>query len=308
MSVAHGGGGWLAVGQASPAPSAQAPDPAVPGASQPVILTSATGTSWTPASGLSPLAAAGNALVQAAAGPAGYVVVGSAGTGGSPAPAAWYSKNLSTWAHTPLPVPGGYAPPGTPGSRQVLAVTAAGPGFVAVGSAGSTPAAWTSRDGSAWAFTALPLPSGAAGAALTQVTAAGTRAVAAGYEWRAGSAPVPFTAVSADGGRTWRDSVLPAPPVPTVVTALTAAGHGFAAVGRTGLPGRSVMLAWWSSDGLTWQDRVPAGGAKGDGEVGGGALVTQINAVTAGDGTLTGAGFAASTAAEHPILWHVRYR
>ena len=93
-----------------------------------------------------------------------------------------------------------------------------------------------------------------------------------------------------------------------MVTALTAAGHGFAAVGRTGLPGRSVMLAWWSSDGLTWQDRVPAGGAKGDGEVGGGALVTQINAVTAGDGTLTGAGFAASTAAEHPILWHVRYR
>ena len=118
VSVAHGGDGWLAVGQASPAPSAQAPVPAVPGASQPVILTSATGTSWTPASGLSPLAAAGNALVQAAAGPAGYVVVGSARTGGSPAPAAWYSKNLSTWARTPLPVPGGYAPAGTPAAAR----------------------------------------------------------------------------------------------------------------------------------------------------------------------------------------------
>ena len=113
---------------------------------------------------------------------------------------------------------------------------------------------------------------------------------------------MPFTAVSADGGRTWRDSVLPAPPAPAVVTALTAAGHGFVAVGHTGLPGRPVMLAWWSSDGLTWQDGVPAGGGPG------GAFVTQINAVTAGNGTLTGAGFAAGTAAEHPVLWHARYR
>jgi hypothetical protein len=68
------------------------------------------------------------------------------------------------------------------------------------------------------------------------------------------------------------------------------------------------MLAWWSSDGLTWQDGVPAGGAKGDGEAGGGLLVPQINAVTATDGTLTGAGFAASSTAEHPLLWHARYR
>jgi hypothetical protein len=53
---------------------------------------------------------------------------------------------------------------------------------------------------------------------------------------------------------------------------------------------------------------VPAGGAKGDGEAGGGLLVPQINAVTATDGTLTGAGFAASSTAEHPLLWHARYR
>jgi hypothetical protein len=301
VSVVHGGAGWLAIGQASAAPSAQAPVPSGPAAYQPVILTSATGTSWTPASGLSPLAAAGNVLVRAAAAPAGYVVVGSARTGGTTAPAAWYSKNLSTWARAPLPVPNGHLPAAAPGSRQVLAVTAAGAGFLAVGSAGNTPAAWTSRNGSAWGFTALPLPAGAAGATLTQVTAEGTRAVAAGYEWRSGSAPVPFTAVSADGGRTWRDARLPAPPAPTVVTALTAAGRGFVAVGRSGLPGRPVMLAWWSSDGLTWQDGPAAGGGPG------GALMTQINAVTAGNGTLTGAGFAASTAAEHPILWHARY-
>ena len=173
---------------------------------------------------------------------------------------------------------------------------------MAVGSAGNTPAAWTTRNGPAWHFAALPLPAGAAGAALTQVTALGTRVVATGYAWRAGSAPVPFGAVSADGGRTWRDARLPAPPAPAVVTALTAAGHGFAAVGHTGPPGRPVMLAWWSADGLTWQDGVPAGGGPG------GSFVTQLNAVTAGKGTLTGAGFAASSAAEHPILWHARYR
>jgi hypothetical protein len=300
--VAPGGAGWRAIGRPTAAPSARAPVPAAPPASQPVILTSATGTSWTPASGLSPLAAPGNALFQAAAGPAGYVVVGSALTGSTTAPAAWYSENLGVWARAPLPVPGGYVPAGAPGNRQVLAVTAARPGFVAVGSAGNTPVAWTSRNGLAWDFTALPVPAGAAGAALTQVTAEGTRAVAAGYEWRASAPPVPFTAVSADGGRTWRDARLPAPPAPAVVTALTAAGHGFVAVGHTGLPGGPVMLAWWSSDGLSWHDGVPAGGGPG------GALVTQINAVTAGKGTLTGAGFAAGTAAEHPVLWHARYR
>jgi len=301
VSVVHGGDGWLAIGRASAAPSAGAPVPAAPPASQPVILTSATGTSWTPASALSPLAAQGNALAQAAAGPAGYVVVGSARTGTSTAPSAWYSKDLATWARAALPVPSGYVSAATPGS-QALAVTAAGPGFVAVGAAGNTPAAWTSQNGSAWHFTALPVPAGAAGAALTQVTALDTRVVATGYAWRAGSAPVPFTAVSADGGRTWRDARLPAPNAPALVTALTAAGHGFVAVGHTLPPGRPVMLAWWSADGLDWQDGVPAGGGSG------GGIVTQINAVTASNGTLTGAGFTASSAAEHPVLWQARYR
>ena len=320
VSVVHGGRGWLAVGQtAAQTRSAQAATGgAIPGASasdQPVILTSATGASWVPAFTRSPLAAPGARFAQAAAGPAGYVVVGSAPALGASAsstsapgtsvPVAWYSANVGTWARVVLPVPAGYAPGGTAATRQVLAVTARGPGFVAVGSAGSTPAAWTSRGGSAWQFTALPRSAGAAGAVLTKVTAAGGRVVAAGYAWRAGSALAggrPFTAVSADGGRTWRDSVLPAPPGPGEVTALAAAGHGFVAVGRTGLPGRQVMVAWWSSNGLSWHESAPAGGGLN------GPFVMQINAVTAGRGTLTGAGFAASTAAEHPVLWHARYR
>jgi hypothetical protein len=311
VSVVHGGRGWLAVGHAAaPAPVGSGPSPA-----RPVALTSAAGISWAPASAGSPLAAPGASLAQAAAGPAGYVVVGSALPGSAarhtPVPVAWHSKGLGTWARVPLPVPGGSAAGGAAAggaaAGQVLAVTATAPGFVAVGSAGSRPVAWTSPTGSAWRFTAVPRPAGAVSAVLTQVTAAGGRVVAAGYEWRAGPAPVPFTAASADGGRTWRDSELPAPPAPALVTAVTAAGHGFVAVGsgaaggHTGLPGRQVMLAWWSSDGLTWHGAVPAGGGRG------GRLVLHINAVTAGNGMLTGAGFAASTAAEHPVLWHARY-
>jgi len=73
-------------------------------------------------------------------------------------------------------------------------------------------------------------------------------------------------------------------------------------VGHTLPPGRPVMLAWWSADGLDWQDGVPAGGGSG------GGIVTQINAVTESNGTLTGAGFTASSAAEHPVLWQARYR
>jgi hypothetical protein len=187
----------------------------------------------------------------------------------------------------------------------VVAVTAARSGFVAVGAAGRLPAVWTSQSGSAWRFAALPRPAGATGAVLTKVTAAGGRVIAAGYELRSGPAPTGgslFTAVSADGGRTWHESALPAPPGPAAVTALTAAGHGFVAVGRDGPPGRQRMLAWSSSAGLTWNDAAPAAGGPGR------PFVIQINALTAAGGTLTGAGFAVSATAEHPVLWHARYR
>lgn len=361
LSVAHGARGWLAIGQGDPAWPAEALA-AAPASPQPVMLTSATGRSWTPASGTGAATALGTSLVQAAAGPSGYVVVGSVPAGGSTArgpaamaPAAWFSADLGGWARVLLPAPDartvgpgtgtatapatgaagtgtatapGTGPAGTSAatapatgaaasstavprtgagtaSSQVLAVTAARSGFVAVGSAGGSPAVWTSQAGSAWAATTLPRPAGAARAMLDEVTAAGGRVVAVGYESRHGSAPgtgKPFAAVSANGGRTWRESVLPTPPAPTVVTTLTAAGGGFVAVGNTGPPGRRAMLAWWSPDGSAWRYAMPAGRGLG------GSFVMQINAVTAGNGTLTGAGFAASSTAEHPVLWHARYR
>jgi len=285
LSVVHGGSGWLAVGQAG----AQAPY-------QPVILMSASGTSWTKASGTGPLTAPGTSLAATAAGPAGYVVVGITPVGGRQAPAAWFSADLSTWAPAPLT--------GAADGGQMFAVTTARPGFVAAGAAGASPAVWTSPDGSAWQLRALPRPAGAASAVLTRVTAIGDKVVAAGSEYRGAGAgsPVPFAAVSADGGRTWQESVLPAPPGPAVVTALTAAGRGFVAVGHPGLPGQPGLLTWWSAEGVTWHYAGSAGGGVA------GPFVTQINAVTAGNGTLTGAGFAASGSAEHPVLWHARYR
>jgi len=235
-------------------------------------------------------------LAAGAAGPAGYVVAGSALAGGRPVPAAWFSADLSSWARARLPSAGA--------GGQLLAVTAARAGFVAAGAAGGSPAVWTSSGGTAWRIRTLPRPAGTASAALTRVTAAAGKVVAIGDAYRGPAAgpPVPFAAVSADGGRTWRESVLPAPPGPAVVTALAAAGHGFVAVGHPGLPGQPGLLAWWSADGLTWHQAGPAGGGVA------GPFVTQINALTAANGTLTGAGFAVSGSAEHPVLWHARYR
>ena len=285
LSVVRGGSGWLATGQTGTG----APY-------QPMILTSASGTTWTAASGTGPLTAPGTSLAAAAAGPAGYVVAGSTLTGGRPEPAAWFSADLSTWARARLPSAGAGA--------QLLAVTAARSGFVAAGVAGASPAVWTSSGGTAWRIRTLPRPAGATSAALTRVTATAGKVVAIGDAYRGPAAgpPVPFAAVTADGGRSWRESVLPAPPGPAVVTALAAAGHGFVAVGHPGLPGQPGLLAWWSADGLIWHHAGPAGGGVP------GPFVTQINALTAGNGTVTGAGFAASGSAEHPVLWHARYR
>jgi hypothetical protein len=292
--VVHGGGGWLAVGTAGPA--AQPGSPATG-----VVMTSADGSAWHVAPGTAALSAPGTALAQAAAGPTGYVAVGSqAGPGGTPAAAAWYSTGLSTWSRATVT---GASQPGT--AAQMLAVTADRSGFIAAGSVGSEPVVWTSRAGSAWQPAALPLPRGAASAVLTQVAAVGTQVVAAGdYSpaadaSRPGAGPAPFAAVSSDGGRHWREAVLRTPAGPATVTALTAADRGFVAAGLSGAAGHEAVISWWSATGLNWQGGQPVRGPAGGG-------VMQLTTLTAGHGVLTGAGNAVTQSGEHPVLWHAR--
>jgi len=291
-SVVHGGSGWLAVGQAGPPAQPGSPPSAVG-----VVATSTDGRTWQPATGAQPFAAVGTSLAQAAAGSAGYVVVGGApGPGGRPAAAAWYSAGLTTWTRASVT--------GTAG--QMLAVTTDRSGFVAVGSAGNTPAVWTARTGSAWQPVGLPLPAGTASGMLTKVTATGERVVAVGNATRPAGAghaagPVPFAAVSSDGGGHWRETVLRSPAGPATVTALTAAGHGFVAAGLSGAPGNQAMLSWSSPDGLSWQGGTPvAGPLPGRG-------VQQLTALSARDGALTGAGYAVTQSGEQPVSWHARY-
>ena len=258
-SVVHGAAGWLAAGQ----PAGPLAPPGSPAPQAGVVMTSADGRTWRPAASAQSLEAPGTALAQAAAGPAGYVVVGgAAGPGGRPAAAAWYSAGLSTWARATVA--------GTAG--QMLAVTADRYGFVAVGTAGTTAAVWTARTGAAWRPTALPLPPGTVSAVLTRVAAVGGHIVAVGNATRAAAghavSPVPFAAVSSDGGRHWREAVLRAPAGPATVTALTAAGGGFVAAGLSGPPGDQVMLSWWSPDGLSWQGGTTVAGPRQGGGFG----------------------------------------
>jgi hypothetical protein len=297
--VVHGGSGWLAVGQAGPPAQPGLPPPAA------VAVTSADGRTWRPAASAQQFAAPGTVLTQAAIGPAAYVVVGSApGPDRSPAAAAWSSIGLSTW--TPAAIGTGAAiGPGPAG--QMLAVTADRSGFAAVGAVGNAPVVWTSPTGSAWQPIALPLPPGTASAVLTRVAAVDGRVVAVGNAATHAAAGPPaagavaFAAVSTDGGRHWRETVLRGPAGPATVTALTAAGSGFVAAGLTGQPGTQAMLTWWSPDGLSWQRGQPlAGPLPGRG-------VQQLTALSAVGGVLTGAGYAVTQSGEQPIRWQARY-
>jgi hypothetical protein len=192
----------------------------------------------------------------------------------------------------------------------MLAVTASDQGFVAVGTAGTHPAAWSSADGREWAPVVLPVPAGARSAALQhvagrgrQVTAAGTAATPAG--------PVPFAAVSEDGGQTWREVRLPAPACPpgatvagapgrAAVTALAAGARGFVATGTCGSPGLLDVVIWSSRGGRTWTVASPhRPGLSGPG-------AQQITSLTVAGGLATGTGYTATPDGSHPTLWQVR--
>ena len=316
--ITHGNSGWLAVGGVT----AAAPE-------HPVVIGSADGSVWSAADGEPVFTGSGLVTEQAAAGPDGYVIVGwqlvteaadAAGPREAPArtmAAAWWSAGLTGWHRAGGAVgpeadadgamagagsAGGGGSPGGAGSSQMLAVTATADGFLAVGSHGGDPAAWTTSDGRTWIQADIPQPVGATGAVLQHVAADGRTVVAAGVALTA-AGQVPFAVQSADGGRTWTESALPVPAGTAQVSALAATGGSFTVTGTFGArPGEQDVVVWTSANGTTWKAATPAGpGLASPG-------VQAITGLAVSGRTLTGVGFIATPAGEQPTLWQAPIR
>ncbi len=288
-SVTFGADGWLAVGGVT---AVAAPHP--------VVLTSGNGSVWAAADAEPAFSQPGLVTEQAAAAPAGYVIVGYQAVAGRTIAAAWYSAGLTGWqragdAGSPNGGPGALD---GPGSRQMRAVTAGPHGFVAVGADGNAAAAWTSPNGRAWTQQNVPLPVGATRAVLLHVASNGHTVVAVGTALTTAGQQLPFAASSADGGATWTESALPVPQGRAFVTALTAAGSQFLATGTFGrTPGHQDVVVWTSASGSAWQAATPAGqGLTGTG-------IQAITGLDVSDRTLTGVGFTATPAGEQPVFW-----
>ena len=302
-SVTHGNMGWLAVGGVTAS-----------AAEHPVVVVSANATSWQAADSETVFGATGLFTEQAAADGQGYVIVGyqnirpaqngqasagqaSAGQASADhtVAAAWWSAGLTGWQRA------GDATAGAldgPGARQMMAVAASSAGFVAVGSHGDQPSAWTSADGRSWRQADLPLPVGSTRAVLQHVASTGRTVAAVGTALTTTGVPVPFAASSSDGGGTWIESALPLPAGLTSVTALAAAGRAFTATGTYGsTPGHQNVVIWTSPNGSSWRAAEPSGeGLTGSG-------IQAITSLTVSGSTLTGVGFTASPAGEEPVFW-----
>jgi hypothetical protein len=300
-AVTHGPAGWLAVGTT------------LAKAGGPLLASSADARTWTVTNGAAGLGRGNPAAV--AAGAAGYVIVGhlSPGRSGNATAAAWYASGLTGWRQAALTATGHQM-------QLMNAVTAAARGFVAVGVAGTSPAAWLSATGRAWRQVPLPAPAGAARSALDYVAANGDAVLAAGTRFSATGASRPFAEASANGGATWTEVRLPVPAAGpgtgTTVTGLTAAGGGFTAVGTYVTQAGPEVVIWTLppgaavTDGAAWAAVTPQGTGL--------ASPTSENVLTAVtvDGvTLTGVGFTATltgsgaTKPQQPTLWQspVRY-
>jgi len=295
--VTHGIMGWLAVGGVTAS-----------AAEHPVVVVSADGSTWQAADGEQAFAGPGLFTQAAAANSQGYVIVGyqriKQVRGGKvvsvrTVAAAWWSAALTGWQRAGAASPAGAAGAlDGLGARQMTAVAASSAGFVAVGSHGDQPSAWTSADGRTWRQVDLPLPVGSVRATLQHVASSGRKIAAVGTAVTTSGQQVPFAASSSDGGTTWIESALPAPAGLTSVTALAAAGGSFIATGTYGsTPGHQNVVVWTSPNGSAWRAAEPAGqGLTGPG-------IQAITSLAISGSTLTGVGFTASPASEDPVFW-----
>jgi hypothetical protein len=289
-SVTHGNMGWLAVGGVT-----------ANAAEHPVVVVSADGTSWQAVDSAGVFGVPGLFTEQAAADGRGYVIVGyqnvrsgQAAVGRTVA-AVWWSAGLTGWQRAGDTTAGALD---GPGNRQMTAVAASSAGFVAVGSHGDEPSAWTSADGRTWRQADLPLPIGATRAVLQHVASTGRTVAAVGTAVTTTGVSVPFAASSSNGGASWIESALPVPAGLTSVTALAAGGGTFTATGTYGsTPGHQNVVVWTSPNGSAWRAAEPTGqGLTGPG-------IQAITSLTTSGSTLTGVGFTAWPAREEPVFW-----
>ncbi len=299
--VAHGRAGWVIAGTTLGAAGGL------------LVVSSPDARTWTVTGGLAGLAARSAVGAAVAAGPAGYVIVGHqpAGHNGATVAAAWYAPGLSGWRSAAVT---GAAVTGQ-GQQVMSAVAATTGGFAAVGSAGTSAAAWLSADGRSWRQVSLAQPGGVARAALEYVAANGASLVAAGTEFTASGASRPFAEVSADAGATWTTVQLPVPDTGpgagTTVTALTAAAGGFTATGTYVTKAGPEVVVWTLPPGTQvttgsgWSVVTPQGRGLAAANA-----QNAITALTADGATLTGVGFTIGPpAASGPTLWQspIRY-
>jgi hypothetical protein len=304
-SVTPGPAGWLAVGGGTTANGTAAAGDGTTGggaasaAGRPVVVGSADGKTWTSADGEAAFTGDGLVTSAAAAGPAGYVIVGRQASSGGSIAVAWYSRGLTGWRVATDARTGALE---GDGDRQMNAVTATAKGFVAAGSAGTRPAAWLSASGRTWSAVVLPLPAGAARAELRYVAASRNTVAAAGTATTAGGRQVPFAAVSANDGASWSETLLPVPRGGAAeVTALTGAGGGFTAAGTYGRSGAQDVVVWLLPAGAAPAAAWTAATPEGMGLTGRGAQA--ITALTSAGTTMTGVGFAGTAASGEPTIW-----
>jgi hypothetical protein len=267
--VAHGNSGWVAVGSVVTGTTAH-----------PVVVTSPNGTNWTTADNELAFDGAGLSATAVTGGTAGYVIVGEQ----NGIALSWFSKGLTGWQLEPIPDSAG---------ATISAVVASGGTFVAVGTSGNRPVAWIRQNDGAWRATTIALPAGASSGELKFAAVNGTRLVAAGSTVTGGVSK-PFAVVSNNGGDSWVDSEIVVQGKETTITALTAAGSGFTALGTKA--GQDVVI-WTLDTGTAWTTATPTGrGLSGAGS-------QELTAITAAGNELTATGFEATAATEEPTIW-----
>lgn len=257
-----------------------------------------------------------------AVGGPGLVAVGGDSSGGDDDAAVWYSSDGLSWSR----VEHDEAVFGGSGRQYMTAVTAGGPGFVAVGeeSVEGWPAGvsvvWVSEDGVIWSR--VPHDEAAFGVEeqttlMKDVTAFGSGLVAVGMESTGNS--IDAAAWISTDGISWErippDEAVFGGPQYQVMWAVVPAGPGLVAVGQGGDgagesgPGQPAAV-WTSTDGRTWS-RVPeqAGLLSGypAGEPGSGDWARMDDVMVGGPGVVAvgrvGRCQAASPCTQEAAIW-----